>query len=753
MNQESDSNNSHEITNILSNVSKKIVESIGNAESISGIEDKYHELLIEPVNLEDIGKERKLNTLIGAIATIITLQKKDEIKTQTSPFNYTAQYISKVLEYIVRNSSLDGEEKRQIKEDKESIKSKLRKNFERENWNKLQYNIKPVVNVLHWENLGGYPRETKDSMVGISGTLQNLNYPNEEWFAIKPEGYRGDYHDYFRYLDSRLRDVKDAPDIALVDSIRLSDYEAKGLFRKIEDRRLFNEIENLGKERNLAKTINHRFVAVPITRNFHLPASGGLSNAEKKVRNLIHEEIKSEEGFLENLLKVDFSGAEEYIGDCIRKKWEEPPNEEGQSRRLPFTNYVLGDNCSGKFINRMMTGIPFIPMQLASGPHTAYTFFSYMSGIPNNSTGKDNIKSLIDVKEQDGYVVRMYDKAGGSDRLEVERAASFLKTIYLYTPFISLCLDQERAGEVRQDMQNLWFDPCLPIEARHFQEAPPDFADEPLRAEDNPEARLSCLGGFCLAVTQSSDEKEAAFEVALQIAREYFEGAQGSPSLTRISYTRDMNEGNSFRKTPVNIAQRPNFIGWPLMESIISRTVRLYVTSIMVYRSIHAEAVLISENSSTESREKVSELLAKVYNIEDRDDEITLKVGKDRRVLDVYFRKKGREPVLEVSHIESFIKNCRKEINKYFQNIDRNNEVKWLNANISPLEYEASSIYGILRSALEKGEQKRSHNEVINNIAKEMMDKLQSQIEELCESEGWEYRGIDNEINRRSTLL
>jgi len=725
-----------------------IVKEFKDLEKVREIDKSYHDVIIDPIRKGDVENESDFITLGSAFATSIAIKKK-EIQGFENPLSYVSEFVRKVLRHMRIQLPLSDEEEKKIKQDENNIEQILEQKIPIKEWSNLANVVIPEIRVSHWERIGEMKGKTESHSLGH--VIDEINDEKQN-FSIDGDYIGGEYNEYFRKIDKRVRDKEIAPDIIMLDSVKIAEYGAKGVIDGLRHPSVKEKIGDLGEESRLGRTVNHRFAAAPITRNFHLPAFGNLGSSPSDHADKVAEILEGNEGSLKDILEDAYhqgSSSEVHIGKVVRESWETPGELEGRRGRrrcYPFSDYAVEGEQSGQLVTRMMDGEPFIPMQLALGAHTAYTFFAYMAGIPTFTKSQS---SLIEVDMKKEYVIRMYNDVK-NDRLEYNRAYYFLKTVYLYVPFMSLCLDHTRSGIVRDEKNKLWFDPCLPVEAPYFQRSTSsiNFGPRPILANDaQPNSRLSCIGGFCLAISSNSDVKKDASTLSIEIAEQYFKKIKNSDTNENyiqicIDYTKDDSRPDYYHNIENSeIARRPHFEGWPLIQDIISRTVRVYVAALMVYRSIYAEAKKLREDVD-DSRENEKKLANK-YD-EDEFEKLPLEVGGD--ALNFYLRGCSEEdvsPILTVQRIKNYVESCEDLIVNTFEEKDCE-DTGWGEANFAPLRYNASAIYGILSSVLERtGSTPRSSNDVIEIMAHDMMQKMQSRIESLCESKGWTYEKIN----------
>ncbi|MBA2591438.1 MAG: hypothetical protein H0U97_03895 [Gammaproteobacteria bacterium] len=88
------------------------------------------------------------------------------------------------------------------------------------------------------------------------------------------------YHEYQSYIELQLQRSVEYSDLVVLDSIPMQDYHAKGALEPIDFFLDLNTSRRLSKlrEASLGRSPDGRVVALPLTRNFHVPAKGSDFN-------------------------------------------------------------------------------------------------------------------------------------------------------------------------------------------------------------------------------------------------------------------------------------------------------------------------------------------------------------------------------------------------------------------------------------------------------------------------------------------
>jgi hypothetical protein len=374
--------------------------------------------------------------------------------------------------------------------------------------------------------------------------------------------------------------------------------------------------------------------------------------------------------------------------------------------------------------------IPFIPMQAARGAHITYTFFAYLAGASKNKERH----SFITVEKNRSEERRNICLHIYSSELIRRRIESFLRLIYLYVPVISLCLDHVRAGVVRSGaLSNLWFDPCLPIEAQKFQVEEIKLYPKPIEVTLNS-ASLSCLGGYCLALTDYSNAKHQTVMQGFELAKKYYDNINKkkppSDFNCRIDYNASEHKQEhkeiSYISTPIKIAKRPNFHGWSVIEEQISNIVRQYMATAMIIRALVAECGL--------DREALSIIIGANHC-----------VGVSNELLDNMTEYVRCDVVSETS-IRKYLSRAKKMIKDFFVRCNAEETDKWVNSNFDDLIEDRDAILGLLQSAIKMPiiDKNKIIEGITQYLAKRMSETLVNKLEALCHNAEWEVEHVDS---------
>jgi hypothetical protein len=495
--------------------------------------------------------------------------------------------------------------------------------------------------VWYWQAL--------DLRVGIRKTILNYKGPTEQDLLLAPEeeikAYT--YDEYLRDLSARLHFKSEFYDIILLDCNSISEYRNKATIE------CFEEVLNQGRFQDdipqhfrIGKTTNGSLDALPVTRNFHLPAA----------HQTFFSDAGREEDALRNIVR-SFMGA----NDELNKHGRAVYLQDIESRRAVYKHYwgreheyalqplieifsadnnlpvVSSSNAFSGLLSSAESGQPehsdlgilcpfslgadaycnMIPMQLARGAHATYTFMAYSANAFHYAG--DLRQSFLSTRLPRGVVKKLDAKPTiymCPTSALAARMKRVLNLIFNFVPDAALCLDHQLSALVRdlESVRDRWFDPCLPIEAVGFQQAFKEI--EALRhpARFNDEEYLNCFGGFCFGVSATTQDPVYAASVARDLAKELSANSHSieEPYEQLVAWRQrlkpndiampvsDFYKAKVFKEdtprdvvvsveTPTRGAVRPNFELWPHIESEIADTFRLYVAALFLYRAIHME--------------------------------------------------------------------------------------------------------------------------------------------------------------------
>ena len=659
-----------------------------------------------------------------AMSFVLLYRQRFFNELSRNPSNFIMEFFRSIIPESAQGDK--DEQRRKLEKNILSILANVTPN----KWAKIACPINPQVTILVWDKISNSDKNTMKSLI------DDLKEEQKKHLTIVSDMSSGTYEEYKSVIDQKLQSQIKQPDLILMDSILLAEYKSKGALYTAEYYMSEDPNDDMSDlaEIEIAKTVNGNIEAIPITRNFHV-AGYGHSFLDENIKTILCKD----KIMLSDILKVDEAkGVEEAKRVCqgINPQWESWLNSNGVCPYSQLGGANL-NNIDGQFVTSMGELMPFIPMQAARGAHITYTLFAYLSRASQEKN------SFISVEkdssgEKENICLSIYTRDLIKDRIK-----SLLKLIYLYVPVISLCFDQVRAGVVRANsLGNLWFDPCLPIEAQKFQDEE-IFFKKPVQVAIN-NASLSCLGGYCLALTHSSDSKHHAVTQAKNLAKKYYTSADkqnpSSDSNCRIDYdsTSHNNTQEAHIPTPKKIAKRPNFHGWSMIEEQISNIVRSYMVTVMVIRAIVAECHL--------GKTRLTPIINSYYNSD-------IKLSNDPvKNMNIYIE----EDIVSEDSINKYLLSSKKMIMKFlsekcatseFYNVtDEQETKKWVMSNFDDLIQDRNAILGLLQSAI-KGIPSNTKNEIFESImeylAVRMSETLVDKLKTLCLSSGWKVSPVD----------
>jgi hypothetical protein len=652
--------------------------------------------------------------MMCSVATIILLYKQKYL----NELSYNPSwFLQKIIGDLTNN---------------EGIKNLLDENFKKIDpvtWQALAKRVNSEVKFLYWAEFDSQNSNSslKELLKDKENKLNEL--PERENFkSLRKEG---SYHHYITIINNELQNRYEQPDLLLIDSIMLAEYKAKGIFYPIgnflgDSKR----IENLQaiKEIKIGKTLNGTIQAIPFSRNFHMPAYD-----EEFIVDEIKVKMKSN-----NLTLTDYgnSKSKTTIGLIeLNAPWEKDDWENSVKENKLFGQQAINKNEPIPFTDFITIGeFPIIPLQAARGAHIVYSLFAYTSNSNKNQA------SLLSVEiKNDEPIIKLIDKNDLKGSLK-----SFLQMVYRYVPWISLCLDQIRSATFRnnKNAKQLWFDPCLPIESIKFQEQGILFMKNPIK-NDYTKLPLTCLGGYCIALTHSSSAPYEATNIAYELLENYYNNSKvniPSDNNCRIRLTEDEDE--KYMKTPINYAIRPHFDGWKIIEEQISECSRLYISAILLFRSI----LLYDRKNNNEPLQDFQ----KIKDVLNDNDKIRTLLEKIMENIILFFDNAVEEADLKQD--ESYKIN-KEWVESNFQCIisDRltvkailecaidkvinANEIKKILDENAPTNYEDKDKHKQVNNIIEN-----RFNYVIEDIANMMSENMLAKIQGISSANGWRTR-------------
>lgn len=768
-----------QLNSILEKIFKD--DSIKNNQKISKIKEIFARKIKEIViGYEINNKERYLvNTINVIIIILILLYKQNYIKREdfVPPESFILRFfesISSILNVEVLKKFIDIETGG-IKDFDlfELFKSQIQ-DVSDDIWKKVSETSTQELVLLYWSNLDKLEKSdvkdhNEESEINIESVIKKCPETVKE---IKPIPVTGNYESYINYLNKELQFHMHIPDLILIDTILLAEYKEKGVFDSIQNylkQELKDELKNMNESQSeIGKTLNGSLDTIPLTRNFHLPACGKefkFNYLDKYIRfDRDNFEIKDTFPLKEIVVRKNKN---HFVQKDVRNKWECNLmfSADGNKNRffsidkIEITDWV-------PFITYMGNAGPFIPMQGAKSAHMAYTIFAYFAGGGDDHSDCSFLK--IEQHKNDVYEIIIWPQSKFK-----KPVSEFFRCIYNYVPFISLCCEHNTSAILRYFKNKLWFDPCLPIEAERFEiEADKIiFGSKPANGVDN---YLSCLGGYCLALVNNSKDKYKATEAAIKISKNYFlEAVKKKASRRELNNRIKFNDANIldndfFKKSYIDfedldrIAKRPSFHGWKILEEIISNIVRLYLSTILIYRSIVAEMYYVQKVVMKNSNDSTN--IRKIYaNISKKEiKEIEKGINNEQHVssLEHFFI----ENILNDTNIGNYLNRIKNYLKNWFINIKSKPKVyltfledeqkieNWINANFDCIIADSIYINSLLKGAVNHikyiGENKTDnrHESIFDFLSEQMIKSFIGKLKGTCLSHGWDFReGMKND--------
>jgi hypothetical protein len=516
---------------------------------------------------------------------------------------------------------------------------------------------KAPVQVLTWCAFaeGPYLRATRAGWPGVVDKTVSKNMDLVRWIVNKDEE-NTTYSKYIDYLYDQFERRFDAVDIVFTDLIALgelwdrrlidpADIDGDVVGKGTHGERGNNLLIKLGLERlkelGALVTINYHVPAVAkqwITRPVHPPIVGRFPTILKQMReNLIADQLfeysadrsgekPSHFDPTKPFIDKQFSPPETWTAD-LRNAMGADPYLTNKLVFAPLWISGLSGTSSGRGwdaqYSEFGTDHPVAPIQLAPGAHTTYTTFAMFANCGGELTslltqtnlekkherwqfgrvGDDRRLSKADIEQEDenvrdrgNRVLLLPDR-----KALTKRAQQFFNLLWHFVPAVALTYDHVTASVARSHAyRSVWFDPCLPVEAVLFHEGTwtkneADLADAPASLT---EGRLSCLGGYSFALSSRSFARERAVAALRELRDTFQRNLDGVDSSTYHL----LDPSRLTDKTGAAVASsatRPTLSYWPLIDSVISDTVRLYAAGLFVTRALraHCTAALTSSAS------------------------------------------------------------------------------------------------------------------------------------------------------------
>lgn len=444
----------------------------------------------------------------------------------------------------------------------------------------------PVVRLFTWTHIGKtildvvhklneyYDADSSSERVGgianIAETDQNQEYDR-----------------YINQLERRLREYEDGLDLIMLDCALIGEYESKGVIDSIES--TVDKANFYGLGQSVMGIRN----ALPIIRNYHMPATVIPMNAHNEIPKEIRKAFTDES---EETDEIDFLTKQPFR----QKLWWSLGNRSFNNNfgKYPFSS-LSNANDNTPFLQQPFPLIlnmgecyPYIPMQLAAGAHAAYSAYAYLAGA--SPSGPHPGVVIVDPIRQEQY--DEYQVSIGKPERLADSTKMFVSLCFFFVPFISFIFDQRTSHEFREysirNGHEYWFDPCLPIESIAL-----DGSNDKIEWKKRPFSHkgmfLTCLGGFALAVVARSIRKDAAKEVAAR----FVEGIHSHPNCNKVKTKHGSNvfseKDELLDEIGKHFSSRPAFRDWTEIESAVSDATRLFAFVSICARAIYCEAVIL----------------------------------------------------------------------------------------------------------------------------------------------------------------
>jgi hypothetical protein len=596
------------------------------------------------------------------------------------------------------------------------------------------------------------------------------------------------YDDYLRDLLTRLHLKSETYDIVLLDCNSISEYRNKGIIEGFTD--IFGAGEpsqgEISQHFRVGATRNGTIDALPVTRNFHLPAAHESffhptrEQSVEGIRNIVRDflgkglsSVRGDANFLiassmKEKIYLHYWGlqtesAQEHIAKLLKLESDVAISKDSNA----FSGVLSHcEQNKGKQQSRPMlcpfsvtleADLPFIPMQLARGPHAAYTFMALTAnGIIDANELHQSFVSISKHKDDDVGDDGTRSLDIYSPQVLKARLVNVLDLIFNFVPDAALCLDHHFSALFRQSLSTQWFDPCLPIEAVGFQKDKNYIDVLPDPARFGERKYLNCFGGFCFGVSAATQDPGDVAEVVIGLARSLStdpapKGSEARPSveeprkrlmsydialpladyyeagLLKLAESEDgappkdeagrvlEEKSADLLATPKSGAVRPNFELWPQIEAEISDTFRLYVAALFIYRAVHME---VSALRTTAPRTSIENVLF-TRAMSERDVQET-----DHRQAMLWFlgaaessrHATGERAALEVlkpSDVRAYLSNLGTLMDKLVDRSDSQYIEKGYDLhavvenNIGPLVVDSDYVLGILRDCVDRTERSK----------------------------------------------
>ncbi|MCF8336592.1 MAG: hypothetical protein K9I74_01285 [Bacteroidales bacterium] len=713
---------------------KKLWENIVNKPNgkeselyIKSFGEKSYKLELEKSILHDIYWNKFKNksvykynyTLITMVSLVIFLNKKGLLPEMShNPASYIKSLLSDILPHIIfedpQNLGIN------------TLLSNKLNSIDKDVWDKILRRPQTEITFYYWPNIDHNFYATDSNIYSIRSFIKykNSNINLKDTYIIDASNDNILSYDQYNFrFDQVLRNRYDKPDLFLIDSVNLPEYLEKGILTGTNTfftTSIESTLDKLSKQdQELAKTINGTREAIPLTRNFNIV---GFS---KNLKNRDDFDDALDKGIHDMLNNDDMTFK---IDKCLShlKIKNFMSLFKGQQYKLKegcFSTYDIGSN------NLV------IPMQLAKGAHTAYTFFAYFANTYKEED-RNQYESFIHIEkhsddEEEEEIEKKYCYLPNKNT-SVEAFIDFFKLLFNYVPIISLFMDQKYSAMYRTKRELKWFDPCLPIEAIKFQKdkiinikrsKSAENKLEPATSLNQYDKKMSCLGGYVISLSKESKEPFQAVDFSIELAQEYLkkvkdnakiENIKDTDVVTKINYNvlnetekKELYEDNKYFNTPENIAKRPSVSQWKEIESKISDLIRPYSFAVFLLRIYTSLIQSVDyQNQSLDTQSIVNE-------IEDNFDSILAVIEQN---INTFFKR-------DISDDEEI------------------NLKEWIKDNLNDIKANKLFILSLIRMLTDEKLPKENYDKkidkVIEQFAENITDSLYQRIASICFKSDW----------------
>lgn len=693
---------------------------------------------------------------IAVVLATILMNKQNELSKFS---NRPSLFLSNLLSRLFPISNANEKENEEYIKEISDKNSKIRKVFstiDTSLWNNLTRNVLGEYVIFFWEifNSG-----TEDKF-SINNIIDRINKNDNKYDVFLKNEPNVSYGKYLDALEKELLKRQYYPDLVLIDTILLAEFRSKGTFdsighylsQKFFEKYPYNDKESI--EYFMGSLLNGTLEALPITRNFHLPGwyvekkdeSKGFLSKHDKYEEILEKGEKIEDLFElgERELNCLFENNKGETNDIFTGIFNN--SKEGIVKERTHLGKTFVINMGRYKVGNDFYELPFIPLQGARDAHIAYAVFAYFGNIESHP-----LINVSSSSEGNSYEILMWNADAFKSIVE-----NFLKQVYYYVPYCALCLDQEKAAFIRNKYYFHWFDPCLPIESEVFEfDSKYKIKFSKNAMKNKYEQPMSCIGGYCIALTHDSYQKNDAADLAQNITSAYYNEAKEAAlhgqvprffnlriAVDNYETIRSQNLDQDYYKVPDNVSKRPHFSGWRNLENIISDNFRRYMTVVMIHRSIVYELLTFGAQASNLENNEIVDSLLRKYNETSGIDQKILKESLMGKAPELYFIKE----ILNTISIKEHLSLIRNYLEKKFKSKGKEREINyWMKSHLGPIINESDFILSILKKATSNNirvdpDINNRRNKFISKLAKDLSEVFYSNVENECANSGWTFK-------------